>query len=94
LRELINQRATYAYAGLLLVTALVFWLTVGHGAASLNEAQSVIWAEVIVLAYVKVRWILLDFMELRSAPIRLRLLFEFFAVAMAGGLIAISVLVG
>jgi hypothetical protein len=87
---LVNQRATYAYAGLLLVTALAFWLTVGHGAASLNEAQSVIWAEVILLAYVKVRWILLDFMELRSAPIRLRLLFESFAIALAAGMITIS----
>jgi hypothetical protein len=87
---LVNQRATYAYAGLLLVTALAFWLTVGHGAASLNEAQSVIWAEVILLAYVKVRWILLDFMELRSAPIRLRLLFESSAIALAAGMITIS----
>jgi hypothetical protein len=94
LRELINQRATYAYTGLILVTALAFWLTVGHGAASLNEAQSVIWAEVMFLAYIKVRWILLDFMELRSAPIRLRLLFEFFAVAVAAALISISLFVG
>jgi heme/copper-type cytochrome/quinol oxidase subunit 4 len=94
LRELINQRATYAYAGLLLLTALAFWLTVGHGAAGLGEAQSVIWSEVILLAYIKVRWILLDFMELRSAPIRLRLLFEFFAVTLAAGLIAISLSVG
>jgi hypothetical protein len=93
-RELINQRATYVFAALILVTSLAFWLTVGHGAASLNEAQSVIWAEVILLAYVKVRWILLDFMELRSAPIRLRLLFESFAVTMAAGLISITLFVG
>jgi len=92
-RELINQRATYVFAALILVTSLAFWLTVGHGAAGLNEARSVIWAEVILLAYVKVRWILLDFMELRSAPIRLRFLFESFAVTLAAGLILITLFV-
>jgi hypothetical protein len=94
LRELINQRATYVFAGLILITSVAFWLTVGHGGASLNEAQSILWAEVILLAYLKVRWILLDFMELRSAPIKLRLLFEFFAVALAAGLITINWLGG
>jgi hypothetical protein len=94
LRELINQRATYVFVGLILISALAFWLTVGHGAASLDEAQSIVWAEVIFLAYLKVRWILLDFMELRSAPIKLRLLFESFAVALAAGLISINLLVG
>lgn len=94
MRDLIQQRATYVFAGLVLITAIAFWLTVGHGAASLNEAQSIVWTEVIFLAYLKVRWILLDFMELRSAPIKLRLLFEFFAVALAAGLISINWLVG
>jgi hypothetical protein len=93
-RELINQRATYVFGGLLLITAIAFWLTVGHGATSLNEAQTVVWTEVIFLACLKARWILLDFMELRSAPIKLRLLFESFVAALAAGLISINWLVG
>jgi hypothetical protein len=85
-----HQRATYVYVGLLLITAIAFWLTVGQGSASLNEAESIVWAEVMCLVYLKVRWIMLDFMELRSAPIKLRLLFELFAAALAGGLTSIN----
>jgi hypothetical protein len=43
---------------------------------------------VIVLAFIKVRWILLEFMQLRSGPIKLRLLFEAFVVFVAAMLIA------
>jgi len=38
---------------------------------------------VIFLAFLKVRWVLLDFMELRSAPTKLRLLFEAWVIGVA-----------
>ncbi len=94
MKELINQRATYIFAALVLLTTLGFWLTAGRGAAGLHEAQSVIWAQVIVLACVKVRWVILDFMELRTAPMKLRLLFEFWVFTLGAGLISINWLVG
>jgi heme/copper-type cytochrome/quinol oxidase subunit 4 len=93
MKELIYQRATVAFALLVLVTGISYWLTVGHGSDTLHEAQPVVWPTVIVLAFIKVRWVLLDFMELRSAPITLRLLFEAWAVGVAAVLILTGVFI-
>jgi heme/copper-type cytochrome/quinol oxidase subunit 4 len=92
-RDLVRQRATVSFALLLIVTLLSYWLTVGHGGSALDEGQSLVWTLVIVLAFIKVRWVLLDFMELRSAPIGLRLLYEAWGVGVAAGLIAFAWLV-
>lgn len=94
MRELAYSRATVIYLLLLLITAVSFWLTVGHGASALHEVRTLIWPQIIVLAFIKVRWVLLDFMELRSAPVKLRLLFEFWVVATAAALILINAVVG
>ena len=94
MKELINQRATYIFAALVVLTGLAYWLTAGRGAAGLHEAQNIIWAQVIFLACVKVRWVLLDFMELRTAPLKLRMLFEFWVVVMGAALISINWFVG
>jgi heme/copper-type cytochrome/quinol oxidase subunit 4 len=93
MNELVRQRATVSYALLLVVTLVAFWLTVGHGGAGFSESQALIWTQIIVLAFVKVRWVLLDFMELRSAPIGLRALYELWGVAVAAVLIAFAWLV-
>lgn len=90
MRELVHQRATVVFGLLLLVTGISYWLTVGHGAAGLGEAQSVVWAQVVVLGFVKVRWILLDFMELRSASTTLRILFEAWVIGVTAVLILLS----
>ena len=87
MRELVYQRATVIFALLVTVTGISFWLTAGHGAASLRETPKVVWTQIIFLAFLKVRWVLLDFMELRSAPIKLRLLFEAWVVGVAAFLI-------
>lgn len=94
MRELINQRATYIFAALVALTAIGYWLTVGRGGAGLHEPHTIIWAQVILLACVKVRWILLDFMELRTAPMKLRLLFEVWVVALGAALVTINWFVG
>ncbi|OBH13963.1 hypothetical protein A5692_12055 [Mycobacterium sp. E342] len=93
MKELVRQRATVSFALLLVVTLVAFWLTVGHGGTVLSEGQALIWTQVIVLAFVKVRWVLLDFMELRSAPIGLRLLYESWGVGVAAVLISFAWLV-
>jgi heme/copper-type cytochrome/quinol oxidase subunit 4 len=92
--ELIRRRASVTYLLLVLITGVSFWLTVGGGGALIGEAHSVVWVQVIVLACLKVRWVMLDFMELRTAPTGLRALFEVWVVALGAALIAISVLVG
>ena len=88
MRELVNQRATVIFTLLVLVTCISYWLTVGHGGAGLHQEGPVIWTSVIVLASIKVRWVMLDFMELRSAPITLRLLCESWVIGVGAFLIA------
>jgi Prokaryotic Cytochrome C oxidase subunit IV len=94
MRELVRQRASVVFMALVLITGFSFWLTVGHGGALFKEVQSVVWAQVICLALLKVRWVLLDFMELRSAPIKLRLLFEGWVAGLAAALILTNSLLG
>lgn len=94
MKELVNQRATYTFGLLVLITTLSLWLTAGHGAALFHEGEAVLWTQIIVLAFLKVRWILLDFMELRTAPMKLRLTFELWALAVAGTLIVTNLAVG
>ena len=93
MRELVYQRATVIFALLVMITGYSFWLTAGHGGAGLHEARSIVWAQVIFLAFLKVRWVLLDFMELRSAPTKLRLLFEAWVIGVAVCLILTTWLV-
>ncbi|MGZ5365601.1 MAG: cytochrome C oxidase subunit IV family protein [Mycobacterium sp.] len=93
MKELVRQRATVSFALLLIVTLASFWLTVGHGGNTLSEGQASVWTLVIVLAFIKVRWVMLDFMELRSAPIKLRVLYEAWGVGVAAVLIATAWLV-
>ncbi|WP_428338926.1 cytochrome C oxidase subunit IV family protein [Mycobacterium sp.] len=94
MRELVRQRASAVFAAMVLVTCFSFWLTVGHGASAFHEAAKAVWATVIVLACIKMRWIMLDFMELRTAPLKLRLLFEFWTVCVGAALIITNVVVG
>lgn len=93
MRELVHERATVIFALLVLVTGISFWLTVGHGGAVLHETHSVVWTQVIFLAFVKVRWVLMEFMELRSAPMKLRLVFEGWVTGVAAFLILTTWLV-
>ncbi len=94
MKELVNQRATVSFALLVVITVVSFWLTVGHGGAFLGDTGKVLFASVIVLAFVKVRWVMLDFMELRDAPLKLRALFEFWVVGVAAALIITNFVVG
>lgn len=93
MKELVYQRATVIFTLLVMVTGISFWLTAGHGAAVLGETQKVVWTQIVFLAFLKVRWVLLDFMELRSAPIKLRLLFEVWVIGVAAFLILTTWLV-
>jgi len=59
--------------GLLIVATLIsWWLGTDHGVDDLQTASVL----VLLVAFVKVRFVGLYFMELRHAPIALRLLFE------------------
>jgi heme/copper-type cytochrome/quinol oxidase subunit 4 len=60
------------WVGLIIATLLSYWLGSDHGLSS-AEARTLI---IFVVAFVKVRFVGLYFMELRQAPVILRSLFE------------------
>jgi heme/copper-type cytochrome/quinol oxidase subunit 4 len=60
------------WVGLIVATLLSYWLGSDHGLSS-AEARTLI---IFVVAFVKVRFVGLYFMELRQAPVALRSLFE------------------
>lgn len=75
---LLRARSTWVWA-LLVVATLVSW-AVGADHAT----GSVIAIVVLGVALIKVRFVGLDFMELRNAPLMLRTVFECYCVALWG----------
>lgn len=86
----IPRRATIIYGVLLALTALSFWLTVGHGGSAMNESADLVWAQIIVLVGIKIRFVFLEFMELRTAPWALRIGFETLVLAIVVALITVN----
>lgn len=78
-------RPTFIWLLLLAIT-LISWIGV-YGIEELISKQ-MLTAALIVLAFVKARYVLLDFMELRDAPVILRLIPEVWSV------VACSLLIG
>ena len=60
------------WVGLIGATLLSFWLGTDHGISS-SEGRAVL---ILVVAFIKVRFLGLYFMELRDAPLPLRGIFE------------------
>lgn len=76
--------------GLLILATLAAY-SLGHGTAvgvSLRSATVVI----IVIAFIKVRYVMLEFMELRCAPLALRMLAEAWIVLIGATLITLFLL--
>jgi caa(3)-type oxidase subunit IV len=74
MRELARTSATPVWLGLVLLTVVTLWLGVDHGlGTSAHKAATVI---VMIIAFVKVRFIGMYFMELRHAPLLLRFVFQ------------------
>lgn len=86
MRELLIHRSSTIWVLLMIATALSWWLGTGHRVAE-TPGNPAAWAGLMLIAFVKVRWILMDFMELRTAPLLLRLLFEAWVVAVCATII-------
>jgi heme/copper-type cytochrome/quinol oxidase subunit 4 len=84
----VRDRVTAVWALLVAATLLSFWLGTDHGLSS-AEARTVI---ILVVAFVKVRFVGLYFMELRTAPVALRALFEGWCLVVCLGLIGFYLL--
>lgn len=69
---------------LILATALSWEFGHGFGFGTHFNYATV---AVLLIAFIKVRFVFLDFMELRTAPLPLRLIFEAWIVVVCGTLI-------
>jgi hypothetical protein len=75
---LLRSRCTAVWSLLILATLLSAWVGTGHGDRTLATLV------VIVIAFVKLRWVGLYFMELRDAPLALRAVFEGYVAVVSG----------
>jgi Prokaryotic Cytochrome C oxidase subunit IV len=83
-----EKRLTLLWCALVGVT-LVSWQS-AHGVSWLHDHRFAI-AGILVLAFIKVRIVILDFMEVRHAPIGLRLALEAWVVLVCAMMIGMAV---
>jgi hypothetical protein len=76
LTSLLRTRATVVWLGLICATLISWTLGTDHGVADHRLASTLI----MLVAFTKVRFVGLYFMELRDAPAPLRLVFEGYCV--------------
>jgi hypothetical protein len=75
------------WIALIAATLLSWWLGTDHGVHDVGTASALI----LTVAFVKVRFVGLYFMELRDAPIALRGIFEGWCVAVCSAVIVLYV---
>jgi hypothetical protein len=80
MRDLVQTRLTAVW--LLLVAATFLGWELVQGSISLHFAQGVI----LLIALIKVRLVVMEFMELRHAPWRVRWVFDLWAVLLWAGI--------
>jgi hypothetical protein len=76
IRSLLNARSSYVWLVLVVATVLSWAIGVEHAVGS---GISVL---VLAIAAIKIRYVGLDFMELRTAPLPLRVAFESYCAAL------------
>ena len=69
--SVLRERVTWVWLGLVVLTCVTTW---GLSKDLFSPAVAVVGT--FLIAAVKVRYVMLDFMELRNGPIRVRALFE------------------
>jgi hypothetical protein len=86
-----RDRLTVVYAGLVLATVASLWLGTDRRVPS-HDGRTIGACIVMAVAFVKVRFIGLDFMDLRSAPLVLRAAFELWCLLVGAAIVALLVL--
>jgi hypothetical protein len=90
MRALVVTRITLVWA-LLLAATIVSW-ELGHGLGV--EDPRVAGSLILIVSMVKVRFVMLDFMEIRHAPAWMRVGAEIWTVVLAALLVALLVRTG
>jgi heme/copper-type cytochrome/quinol oxidase subunit 4 len=76
--SVLRERVTWVWLGLVVLTCVTTW---GLSKDLFSPAVAVV--GIFVIAAVKVRYVMLDFMELRHAPTAARVVFEAWPVVVA-----------
>jgi hypothetical protein len=84
-----RRRITGVWLLLLALTAFSWWLGGDgpRGGGWLAHRPRTAGVVILVLAFVKIRFVILDFMEVRNAPIAMRAACEIWVVAVCAGLL-------
>jgi caa(3)-type oxidase subunit IV len=90
MRSLVSQRVVPVWLGLMLVTCVSWWLGTNHGTSDHKLATVVI----MVVAFTKVRFVGMYFMELRQAPLALKLIFQGWCVVVCGVVLGLYLAAG
>lgn len=88
--EAFPRRAVVVWAVLVVITGVTFWLGADHPLAAVSVRLGS--ALAIVLAFVKVWFVGMDFMEIRHAPTALKVVFHIWLAVIGGGLLALYLL--
>lgn len=86
----VSDRVNAVFAGLVLATCLTWWL--GSGTSSTGGGLGVAATLTIVIAFAKIFFIGMDFMELRAAPTALKAVFTIWVAAVAVAAITLVVI--
>ena len=81
--DFLRRRITAVWLLLVVATAASWELGHGFGFDEVRVAS----AAILVIAFIKVRYVILDFMEIRHAPWAMRLVGEGWLIAVCGGLV-------
>jgi hypothetical protein len=76
--SVLRERVTWVWLGLVLATCVTTW-----GLSKDMFTPAIAMVGTFLIAAVKVRYVMLDFMELRNAPIPVRAVFEAWPVVVA-----------
>jgi hypothetical protein len=85
--DLFRDRATIVWAALVAATCVSFALGSSHGSA--GGAVEAATAGVLAIAFLKVRYVGLEFMEIRAAAPALRVAFEGWVLLVGGVVVAL-----
>lgn len=86
MRSLLRHKVTPVWLVLILATVLSWEFGHGLGFGSHYGYATV---AIVLIAFIKVRFVFLDFMELRTAPLPLRIVFEAWAVVVGSAILAL-----
>jgi len=91
MKELIQSSATLVWAVLMLATGLSWWLgTRGDSSAATGASSATI--VMMAVAFFKVRLVIMHFMEVKDAPLSLRLVCEGWVAVTCGAVLGFYLL--